>query len=116
MINIRQSPLYAQFMRAIKWQVEEIDGVNIFIKKFPLLPAVAKIQRPDKLPDYNKLKHLMQKYGARSITIEPNIDCQLRPPKVDLGQRPIGRWLRPLAETANFRLILTSTPKLYILI
>ena len=111
MINIRQSPLYAQFMRAIKWQVEEIDGVNIFIKKFPLLPAVAKIQRPDKLPDYNKLKHLMQKYGARSITIEPNIDCQLPTASAKGGSGPKAH--RPLVEAFGRNCQLSPDPYIH---
>src|SRR3989344_3844558 len=77
MLNIRQSPLYAKFMRAINWQVERIDNTNVFIKKFPLLPAVAKIQRPNFLPNEIKLKQLMHKYHLRSISVEPSSQLKI---------------------------------------
>ena len=88
MINIRQSPLYTDFMRRIGWIVEEIDGVFIFIKKFPFLGAVAKIQRPNHLPSYNKLKQLMQKYHLRSISVEPNFNYQLSINNYQLSHDP----------------------------
>lgn len=82
MLNIRQTSLYADFMRRINWQVEEIDGVYFFIKKIPLLPAVVKIQRPNHLPAEDKLELLMRKYHASSIVVEPNFNLKLE----------IGNW------------------------
>lgn len=83
MQDIHQSSTYAQFMNKIGWNVENIDGVNIFIKKLPLLPAVMKLQRSDKLPQLNKLKLLMQKYHSHSISVEPNVIA--RSPKDDVA-------------------------------
>lgn len=86
--NIHQSDIYAQFMRAIGWVVEEVDGVKIFIKKFPLLPAVMKIQRADKVPDIQKLKSLMKKYRARSISFEPSLNFKLQNSNFKLLSNP----------------------------
>jgi|GEM_PF-332218 len=72
-MDIRQTKSYATFMRKIGWQVEQIDDVYIFIKRFPLISATIKIQRINKLPNINKLKQLMHKYHTRSISFEPNI-------------------------------------------
>ncbi|HCS79364.1 TPA: hypothetical protein DIV55_06550 [Patescibacteria group bacterium] len=74
--DIRQSARYAQFMQSLGWQVEEIDGIKIFIKPFPLIGATIKIQRADKLPDINKLHKLMKKYHCRSISFEPDLSFQ----------------------------------------
>lgn len=77
MFNIRQTSLYADFMRRINWQVEKIDDVYVYIKKLPLLPAVIKIQRPQKLPPPEKLTQLAKKYHTKSVIIEPSPSCQL---------------------------------------
>ncbi|MEK7166219.1 MAG: GNAT family N-acetyltransferase [Patescibacteria group bacterium] len=71
LINVRQTPLYADFMRRINWKVEKIDGGFAYIKKIPLIPAIIKIQRPQKLPSFDNLKKLAQKYKTKSIIIEP---------------------------------------------
>lgn len=70
--NIRQTELYADFMRRINWRAEKVDGVYAYIKKIPLIPAVIKIQRPPKLPPEQKLRQLMQKYKTKSIFVEPS--------------------------------------------
>jgi len=76
-MDIRQTTRYAQFMQSLGWLVEKIDGVNIFIKPFPLIGATIKIQRANKLPDVNKLRQLMKKYHCRSISFEPTEKFQI---------------------------------------
>lgn len=71
--DIRQSSTYAKFMARIGWIVEEIDGGFVYIKKFPLIGAVIKLQRPNKIPAIKKLIELKKKFRARSIAVEPNI-------------------------------------------
>jgi hypothetical protein len=75
MFDIHQSQQYAQYMRAIGWKVETLDGVAVFIKPIPLLGAIAKIQRADKIPNDEKLRQLKQRYHIRSITFEPSLTC-----------------------------------------
>lgn len=88
MPNIRQTSLYASFMKKIGWQVEKIDDVFAYIKKLPILPAVIKIQRPQKLPEIEKLRQLMIKYHTRSITIEPLSNYELRAKNYKLIKDP----------------------------
>lgn len=75
--NIRQTDLYADFMRSINWRVDQIDEVLAYSKKIPLVPTVIKIQRPTKLPSENILMQLMQKYNTKSIFVEPSVNCKL---------------------------------------
>ena len=53
MIDIRQSKNYADYLSQLGWIIEGIDGVNYYIKKFPLIGSVIKIQRPEKI-NYEK--------------------------------------------------------------
>ena len=70
MIDIRQSKNYADYLSSIGWIVERIDGINYFIKKFPLIGSIIKIQRPEK-NDYKKINLLAKKYRAFQIILEP---------------------------------------------
>ena len=64
MSDLRQAPEYAQWMRAIGWQVEN----GMFIKKLPILPfSFIKIQRQKKPIDLAAAK----KYKAIQIKLEP---------------------------------------------
>lgn len=67
MSDLRQAPEYAQWMRAIGWQVEN----GMFIKKLPLVPwSFIKIQRQKNPIDFTAA----QKYKAIQIKIEPAWD------------------------------------------
>ncbi len=70
MIDIRQSENYADYLSKIGWIVERIDGINYFIKKFPLIGSIIKIQRPKKI-NYKKINSLAKKYRAFQIILEP---------------------------------------------
>lgn len=70
MVDIRQSREYANYLAKVGWIVERKGGVNYFIKKFPLIGSVIKIQRPEELQP-NDIKILSAKYRAFQIIIEP---------------------------------------------
>jgi len=70
MVDIRQTPQYAKYLRQIGWGVERITGVNYFIKKIPLIGSVIKIQRPENI-DIKRIQNLAKKYRALQIIIEP---------------------------------------------
>jgi len=70
MIDIRQSPQYADYLRLEGWIVERINGVNYFIKKFPLVGSILKIQRPSKIR-YGEIALLCKKYRVFEVIIEP---------------------------------------------
>ncbi len=70
-MNIRQTPMFAKYLQHLGWLIENIDGVNFFIRRLPLLTPIIKLQRPDKLPKLDKIYQLMQKYGAKRVDVEP---------------------------------------------
>jgi len=71
-MEIQQSAFYASYIRKLGWTVEKIDRTYIYIKRFPILGSLVKIQRPHILPRLNTLVPLLQKYHTRSIAIEPD--------------------------------------------
>ena len=70
MRDLRQTRQYAKFMESIGWIVERKDGVNYFVKKFPLIGSFIKIQRPKK-KDIDQICRIAKKYRAFQIVIEP---------------------------------------------
>ena len=70
MQDLRQSLQYGEYMRKIGWQVEQLDGCQIFIKKIPLICSFIKIQRPEKIP-FLKIEKIAKKYRAFCVKIEP---------------------------------------------
>ncbi len=73
MIDIRQSLQYAKYLEKEGWIVERIDKTNYFIKKFPLIGSILKLQRPEKI-DFGTINKLCQKYRVFQIIIEPKND------------------------------------------
>ena len=83
----QQSPLYAQYMKHLKWGVASIDGTNIFWRRFPLLGAMAKIHRPEKLPPLKKLIPFLRNNHIRRLVVEPIATD---------SQSHVTRWCRSL--------------------
>lgn len=71
MTEIQQSPLYGAYMTRLKWTVLTIDGVQIFLRKFPITGGMMKIHRPEKLPSPEKLIPEIKKYRIGTLVIEP---------------------------------------------
>ena len=72
MIDIRQSIQYANYLKLLGWTIERISGTNYFIKKFPLIGSVLKLQRPEKI-DFDTIDKLCRKYRVFQVIIEPNL-------------------------------------------
>lgn len=49
MLDIRQSSTYAAYLKNIGWQVDKERGNYYYSKKFPLVGAFLKLQRPEKI-------------------------------------------------------------------
>lgn len=71
MIDIRQSVHYAKYLKSLGWTVERVSGTNYFIKRFPLIGSVLKIQRPEKI-DFKAIDKLCRKYRVFQVVLEPN--------------------------------------------
>jgi len=70
MIDIRQSKNYANYLSSLGWKVERIKEVNYFIRKFPIIGSVLKIQRPEEI-NFKITEQLAKKHHAFQIIIEP---------------------------------------------
>jgi len=69
-MDIRQSLFYANYLRSIGWVVKRIDKTNYFIKHFPIIGSIMKIQRPESL-NFKTIDNLSHKHGVFKIIIEP---------------------------------------------
>jgi len=70
MVDIRLSLQFAKYMSSIGWTVEWIGETNYFIKKFPLIGSILKIQRPQNV-DFDAIDKLCRKYRVFQVIIEP---------------------------------------------
>jgi hypothetical protein len=105
----QQSSLYATYMMSLKWEVIQVDGVNIFLRKFPLLGGMVKIHRPLHLPNLKKLIPVLQSKSISSLVIEP-IATQ-NPKQLAVWCRAISKYVRinttPYLPTKTFLVDLT---------
>lgn len=67
-MEFQQSPLYGKYIRALGWNVDRVDGAQVFYKKIPFLGSILKIQRPARLPN---LSSFLKTHQIRTIAIEP---------------------------------------------
>jgi hypothetical protein len=75
MVDIRQSFCYANYLRKGGWVVERIGNINYFIRKFPIVGGVLKLQRPETV-DFDTIDKLCRKYRIFQIIIEPKDTSQ----------------------------------------
>ena len=76
MIDIRQTENYARYLRLEDWEVERIENINYFIRKFPLIGSVLKVQRPEKI-DFDTIDKLCRKYRVFQVILEPNLSSDV---------------------------------------
>lgn len=99
MIDLRQSPQFGKYLQAIGWQVENLDGCQVFIRRLPLIGSIIKIQRPNTIP-FEKIDDLAQKFRALFVKLEP---------KQKLVDRGFHQDSWPLLPTKTIWLDLTKT-------
>lgn len=75
MIDLRQTPEYANYLRKIGWIVERIEDINYAVRKIPILGSIIKVQRAENIryKDIKILSKLEKKYRAFQIIIEPGL-------------------------------------------
>lgn len=76
-MDLQQSPLYGKYITALKWQVFQLDGTQMFYKYIPLTGGLLKIQRPAKLPTTQKLIPFIHEHHVKTVAIEPTQDQNL---------------------------------------
>jgi lipid II:glycine glycyltransferase (peptidoglycan interpeptide bridge formation enzyme) len=77
MIDIRQSQNYASYLKSQGWIVERVAEINYFIKKFPLMGSVLKVQRPEEIR-IDTIRKLARKYRAFQIIVEPKTEMDAK--------------------------------------
>ncbi|HJZ12320.1 MAG TPA: hypothetical protein VJ521_09225, partial [Acidobacteriota bacterium] len=96
MIDLRQSPHYADYMRSRGWVVESVPTVRrthsalsgsggiqptrlfTYIRRLGWLPfAIMKIQRFSRLPDFKAIERLARIHHVISISLEPGKVTQI---------------------------------------
>ena len=71
-MEIQQSTVYAAYIRSLGWIVEHIDGIQIFIRPYPFIGGLAKMQRSIHLPDPEALKKVLKAHRIRTLVAEPD--------------------------------------------
>ncbi len=69
-MDIRQTTNYAKYLSSSGWKVERIGEINYFIRKFPLIGSVLKVQRP-KTIDLSCIHVLLHRYRVFQVIVEP---------------------------------------------
>lgn len=70
-MEVQQSALYAQYIKRLKWNVETLDGNFVYLKHFPLLGTIAKLQRCERLPDAKKTIAFLREHKVTNFAPEP---------------------------------------------
>ena len=70
-MDVRQSEEYANYIKSLGWQVEKLRKTYVFIRKFPLIGSLIKIQRIVPPIPFKEIEKLAQKHRAFQIVIEP---------------------------------------------
>lgn len=91
-MEIQQSAFYASYIRSLGWIVEKIDGCYVFIKPFPLIGGLAKIQRVTHLPKMRALLPILRTYRVRTLAIEP--DNRIKQQTFTSWCRRAGRYIK----------------------
>jgi len=89
-MDLRQSPQYADYLQLLGWKIGRIGSCQIFIRQFPLIGSIIKIQRPEKMPSLEQILQLAKRYRASQILIEPSkpLNHLTIQPFSDYGFRP----------------------------
>lgn len=73
MIDIRQTIEYRKYLSLEGWTVERLGEINYFIRSFPLVGSVLKVQRPEEIR-IDVIRKLARKYRSFQIIIEPKTE------------------------------------------
>ncbi|MDX1373838.1 MAG: hypothetical protein R3321_15290, partial [Nitrososphaeraceae archaeon] len=69
--DLRQTSIFASFMKDLGWKVEKINKYYVYMKKFPLMGFYVKIPRVKKDFPYEKLNDWSKENNAFITKISP---------------------------------------------
>lgn len=80
MIDLRQTPEYARYIKSLGWSVVRYQlsdiRCQIFVRKIPLLGNISKLQRPYGEIDPKTLDKFAKKHKLVVLYVEPSLDTQ----------------------------------------
>jgi lipid II:glycine glycyltransferase (peptidoglycan interpeptide bridge formation enzyme) len=80
--DLRQSDEWAEYLTRLGWQVvkrkSQIPNPKIYVRKLPLIGALAKIQRPAVIPPIEEIDRVAQKHRALFVKLEPGLNQKVR--------------------------------------
>ena len=79
-------------MKSLKWEVVEVDGINVFLRKFPILGGMMKIHRPDHLPNIKLLLPILRTKNTKQLAISPVVDQNQK--QLDTWCREVSKYVR----------------------
>jgi hypothetical protein len=71
-MELQQTPEYLSYLSRLGWHIETADNVSYVWRHIPLTGAIAKIQRPDRLPDIQSLIRKFHAHKIRIVALEPS--------------------------------------------
>ncbi len=77
MADIRQTKKYSKYLERIGWQIEKSGKTLSFIKKFPIIGSIVKIQRPEEV-DLKAVEFVNKKHRAFQTIVEPHTSSQAK--------------------------------------
>ncbi len=86
--------------------MERTKGVNYFIRKFPVVGSILKLQRPEKI-DFEVVEKLRRKYGIFQTIIEPEDELQTK----SLGSNGFKLSKNPYLPSKTLQIGLTKSEK-----
>lgn len=102
-MEIQQSPLFIHYIQALGWKIEKLGSFTLFIKSFPFMGALAKLQRTTTLPPIEGIIPLLKKYHIKLLVIEPD-SCITTKALSDYSKK-----LQPYVRISTARYLSTKT-------
>ncbi|MEK7591984.1 MAG: peptidoglycan bridge formation glycyltransferase FemA/FemB family protein [Patescibacteria group bacterium] len=71
-MELQQSKMYQSYIASLGWTVFSVGKSVLFLKHIPFLGTLAKLQRPDTLPEINSFIALLKEKKIKTLAIEPS--------------------------------------------
>jgi len=84
----QQSSLYGEYISRLGWDVLHLNGIQIFVRRLPLVGGIMKIHRPVRLPDTKKLISVIGTNNIRTLVVEPVFSQ---------NQKQLNSWCRAMS-------------------
>jgi len=106
MVDIRQTPEYAQHLTNLGWKVIKRSGIYYYTRKMPIIWSILKVQRPEKI-DIKAIKQIIKEERVLKTVIEPKTSFQAK----ILEKKGFRKSKDPFLPTKTLIIDLTKTEK-----